>query len=295
MGTSIRYVLVLVCVMESAARISVEDHHTLSHRSRRKIPSWERTKCIDVAKEIHEIYDLKEKGGATSEEKKHLRKLKKGYNKARCKLYAKEDKKEVAQNSEEKKKESTPVPDAEYNGAKPTWGKEDCESYKAKMETASFKARRVMKRLFNKNHCASYIGISKVEGSSLSAVQCENVYQLFHPSDAKLLNFGKHCNQYYKEKRAKEEQMAERELTDSEKIFQEERAKRLNKVFKGQRSVPDPRADWDFGKGPESPPTVQYTRTELEAQQKKRARMAKIDHLARGGDVISKKHEDDEE
>ena len=80
---------------------------------------------------------------------------------------------------------------------------------------------------------------------------------------------GKTRNQYYKEKRAKEEQMAERELTDSEKIFQEERAKRLNKVFKGQRSVPDPRADWDFGKGPESPPTVQYTRTELEAQQKK--------------------------
>ena len=200
---------------------------------------------------------MNEKGGAwnddlTSEEKKHLRKLKKGYKKARCKLYAKKDKKEVAQNAEEKKKEATPVPDAEYKGAKPTWAKESCESYKAKMDTASFKARRVMKRLFNKNHCASYIGISEVEGSSLSAEQCENVYQLFHPSDAKLLNFGKHCNQYYKEIRAKEEQMTERELTDSEKIFQEERAKRLNKVFKGQRSVPaDPRADWDFGKGPE--------------------------------------------
>ena len=85
------------------------------------------------------------------------------------------DKKEVAQNAEEKKKEATPVPDAEYKGAKPTWAKESCESYKAKMDTASFKARRVMKRLFNKNHCASYIGISEVEGSSLSAEQCENV------------------------------------------------------------------------------------------------------------------------
>ena len=56
---------------------------------------------------------MNEKGGAwnddlTSEEKKHLRKLKKGYKKARCKLYAKKDKKEVAQNAEEKKKEATP-------------------------------------------------------------------------------------------------------------------------------------------------------------------------------------------
>ena len=103
---------------------------------------------------------MNEKGGAwnddlTSEEKKHLRKLKKGYKKARCKLYAKKDKKEVAQNAEEKKKEATPVPDAEYKGAKPTWAKESCESYKAKMDTASFKARRVMKRLFNKKQLAS--------------------------------------------------------------------------------------------------------------------------------------------
>ena len=87
--------------------------------------------------------------------------------------------------------------------------------------------------------------------------------------------------------------MEGRELTDSEKIFQEERAKRLNKVFKGQRSVPDQRANWDFGNGPESPPAVQYTRTELEAQQKKRRRWAKIGQLARGSDVINN-HDDEE-